>query len=204
MVDNEKSISGENEENNKEEREIKKILDEKLFKELEAKGELTESELDKYIEMFDKAKSLLVKEKITIIIKKYLEFTKEVNKYLNKNIKYELTSDKDIINNMTNENWTKHIYFKINKIEINIESDYWNKRNNDIEAEYFIAIYKGNKSTKNKLKKLEYNIKNIFSNLKFKDREYSYVYWVNVDENSTKETAEAINKLYELLKKEIK
>lgn len=99
---------------------------------------------------------------------------------------------------------TKHIYFKINKIKINIQSDYWNKRNNDIESEYFIAIYKGNKSTKNKLKKLEYNIKNIFSNLKFKDQEDRYVYWVNVDENSTKETAEAINKLYELLKKEIK
>ena len=204
IIDNEKSISEENEENNMEEREIKKILDEKLFKELEAKGELTESELDKYFEMFDKAKSLLVKEKITIIIKKYLEFTKEVNKYLNKNIKYEIISNKDIINNMTNENWTNHIYFKINKIEINIESDYWNKRNNDIEAEYFIAIYKGNKSTKNKLKKLEDNIKNIFSNLKFKDQEDRYVYWVNVDENSTKETAEAINKLYELLKKEIK
>ena len=204
MVDNEKSISGENEENNMEEREIKKILDEKLFKELEAKGELTESELDKYFEMFDKAKSLLVKEKITIIIKKYLEFTKEVNKYLNKNIKYEIISNKDIINNMTNENWTKHIYFKINKIEINIESDYWNKRNNDIEAEYFIAIYKGNKSTKNKLKKLEYNIKNIFSNLKFNDQEDRYVYWVNVDENSPKEIAQAMIDLYELLKKEIK
>ena len=204
IIDNEKSISGENEEGDLTETEIKKVLKENLFKELEAKGELTESELDKYFEMFDKAKSLLVKEKITIIIKKCLKFTKEVNKYLNKDIKYELTSDKDIINNMTNENWTNHIYFKINKIEINIESDYWNKRNNDIEAEYFIAIYKGNKSTKNKLKKLEGNIKNIFSNLKFKDQEERYVYWVNVDENSTKETAEAINKLYELLKKEIK
>ena len=204
IIDNEKSISGENEEGDMTETEIKKVLKENLFKELEAKGELTESELDKYFEMFDKAKSLLVKEKITIIIKKYLEFTKEVNKYLNKNIKYEIISNKDIINNMTNENWTKHIYFKINKIEINIESDYWNKRNNDIESEYFIAIYKGNKSTKNKLKKLEGNIKNIFSNLKFNDQEDRYVYWVNVDENSTKETAEVMIKLYELLKKEIK
>ena len=204
IIDNEKSISGENEEGDMTETEIKKVLKENLFKELETKGKLTESELDKYFEMFDKAKSLLVKEKITIIIKKYLEFTKEVNKYLNKNIKYEIISNKDIINNMTNENWTKHIYFKINKIEINIESDYWNKRNNDIEAEYFIAIYKGNKSTKNKLKKLEDNIKNIFSNLKFNDQEDRYVYWVNVDENSPKEIAQAMIDLYELLKKEIK
>ena len=157
--------------------------------------------------MFDKAKSLLVKEKITIIIKKCLKFTKEVNKYLNKDIKYELTSDKDIINNMTNENWTNHIYFKINKIEINIESDYWNKRNNDIEAEYFIAIYKGNKSTKNKLKKLEDNIKNIFSNWQFYDQyDYNrYAYLVNnVEEVSPKETAEVMIKLYELLKEEVK
>lgn len=182
------------------------MLNEKLIKELKNKGELTESELDKYFEMFNKAKSLLVKEKIIIIIKKYLEFTKEVNKYLNKNIKYEIISDKDIINNMTNENWTKHIYFKINKIEINIESDYyWYK--NDIVWEYFIAIYKGNKSTKNKLKKLEYNIKNIFYNWQFYDQDdYNrYAYLVNnVEEVSPKETAEAINKLYELLKKEIK
>ncbi|TKZ35740.1 PD-(D/E)XK nuclease family protein [Brachyspira catarrhinii] len=201
IIDNEKSISGENEENNMEEKEIKKVLNEKLIKELKSKEELTESELDKYIEMFDKAKGLLVKEKIPIIIKKHLRFTKEVNKYLNKNIKYELTSDKDIINNMTNENWTAHIYFKINKIEIKIESDYyWWK--NDIVSEYFIAIYKGNKSTKNKLKKIENDIKNIFSNLKFYDQEGRYVYLIdNVEENSPKETAEAINKLYELLKK---
>ena len=204
IIDNEKSISGENEESNMEEKEIKKVLNEKLIKELKNKGELTESKLDKYIELFDKAKDLLVKEKIPIIIKKYLEFTKEVNKYLNKNIKYEIISNKDIINNMTNENWTKHIYFKINKIEINIESDYyWYK--NDIVWEYFIAIYKGNKSTKNKLKKLEDNTKNIFSNLKFYDQEDRYVYLINnVEEVSPKETAEAINKLYELLKKEIK
>ena len=217
IIDNEKSISGENEEGDLTETEIKKVLKENLFKELEAKGELTESELDKYFEMFDKAKSLLVKEKITIIIKKYLKFTKEVNKYLNKNIKYELTSDKDIINNinMVNENSTNNIdniyfKFKVNKIEINIcDWHEWNKKNNNsyIYSEYCIAIYKGNKSTKNKLKKLEDNIKNIFYNWQFYDQDdYNrYAYLVNnVEEVSPKETAEAINKLYELLKKEIK
>ena len=217
IIDNEKSISGENEENNVEEKEIKKLLDEKLIKELKNKGELTESELDKYFEMFDKAKSLLVKEKITIIIKKCLKFTKEVNKYLNKNIKYELTSDKDIINNinMVNENSTNNIdniyfKFKVNKIEINIcDWHEWNKKNNNsyIYSEYFIAIYKGDKSTKNKLKKLEDNIKNIFYNWQFYDQDdYNrYAYLVNnVEEVSPKETAEAINKLYEFLKKEIK
>ncbi|WP_288519007.1 hypothetical protein [uncultured Brachyspira sp.] len=101
---------------------------------------------------------------------------------------------------------TKHIYFKINKIEINIESDYyWYK--NDIVWEYFIAIYKGNKSTKNKLKKLEDNIKNIFYNWQFYDQDDDnrYAYLVNnVEGVSPKETAEVMIKLYELLKKEIK
>ena len=68
-----------------------------------------------------------------------------------------------------------------------------------------LKLFYGNKSTKNKLKKLEDNIKNIFSNLKFYDQEDRYVYLINnVEEVSPKETAEAINKLYELLKKEIK
>ena len=167
--------------------------------------------------MFDKAKSLLVKEKITIIIKKCLKFTKEVNKYLNKNIKYELTSDKDIINNinMVNENSTNNIdniyfKFKVNKIEINIcDWHEWNKKNNNsyIYSEYCIAIYKGNKSTKNKLKKLEDNIKNIFYNWQFYDQDDDnrYAYLVNnVEGVSPKETAEVMIKLYELLKKEIK
>ena len=201
IIDNEKSISGENEANNMEEEEIKKLLDKEFLKELKSKGQLTEGKLDEYIELFDKAKNLLVKEKIQIIIKKHFEFTKKVNKYLNKNIKYEITSDKDIINNMENEKYTTHIYFKINKIEIYIDSGYYNEK---IVSEYYIAIYKGSKSTKNKLKKLENDIKDIFYNLKFSNQKDRYIYWVNVEENSPKEIADAISKLYELLKKEIK
>ncbi|WP_288680277.1 hypothetical protein [uncultured Brachyspira sp.] len=40
--------------------------------------------------------------------------------------------------------------------------------------------------------------------MKFNDQEDRYVYWVNVDENSPKEIAQAMIDLYELLKKEIK
>ena len=202
IIDNEKSISGENEERDMTEAEIKKVLNKNLFKELETKGELTESELDKYFEMFDKAKSLLVKEKITIIIKKCLKFTKEVNKYLNKDIKYELTSDKDIINNVINENFATHIYFKVNKIEIKIGSSYWIEKNNDIGSDYLIIIPKEDKSIKNKLKN---NIKK-FPNLEFEDQEENNRYYYEIDINNDKpeEIANSIDKLYELLKKEIK
>lgn len=202
IIDNEKSISGENEEKNMEDKEIKKVLNENLFKELETKGKLTESELDKYIEMFDKAKDLLVKEKISIITKKYLKFTKEINKYLNKNIKYELKSDKYIINNVINENFATHIYFKVNKIEIKIGSSYWIEKNNDIGSDYLIIIPKEDKSIKNKLKN---NIKK-FPNLEFEDQEENNRYYYEIDINNDKpeEIANAIDKLYELLKKEIK
>ncbi|TXJ36104.1 PD-(D/E)XK nuclease family protein [Brachyspira aalborgi] len=202
IIDNEKSISGENEESNMEEKEIKRVLNEKLIKELKNKGELTESELDKYIELFDKAKDLLVKEKIPIITKKYLKFTKEINKYLNKNIKYELKSDKDIINNVINENFATHIYFKVNKIEIKIGSSYWIEKNNDIGSDYLIIIPKEDKSIKNKLKN---NIKK-FPNLEFEDQEENNRYYYEIDINNDKpeEIANAIDKLYELLKKEIK
>ena len=202
IIDNEKSISGENEEGDMTETEIKKVLKENLFKELETKGKLTESELDKYIEMFDKAKDLLVKEKIPIITKKYLKFTKEINKYLNKNIKYELKSDKDIINNVINENFATHIYFKVNKIEIKIGSSYWIEKNNDIGSDYLIIIPKEDKSIKNKLKN---NIKK-FPNLEFEDQEENnrYYYEIDIDKDKPEEISNAIDKLYEFLKKEIK
>ena len=152
--------------------------------------------------MFDKAKDLLVKEKISIITKKYLKFTKEINKYLNKNIKYELKSDKYIINNVINENFATHIYFKVNKIEIKIGSSYWIEKNNDIGSDYLIIIPKEDKSIKNKLKN---NIKK-FPNLEFEDQEENNRYYYEIDINNDKpeEIANAIDKLYELLKKEIK
>ena len=55
------------------EAEIKKVLNENLFKEIK-----TIEKADEYIEMFDKVKNLLVKQKIQILI----EFTKKINEYI--------------------------------------------------------------------------------------------------------------------------
>ena len=197
IIDNEKSISGENEEGDMTKDEIKELLEKNLFKDIK-----TIEKADEYIEMFDKVKDLLVKEKIPIITKKYLKFTKEINKYLNKNIKYELKSDKDIINNVINENFATHIYFKVNKIEIKIGSSYWIEKNNDIGSDYLIIIPKEDKSIKNKLKN---NIKK-FPNLEFEDQEENnrYYYEIDIDKDKPEEISNAIDKLYEFLKKEIK
>lgn len=166
IIDNEKSISGENEEGDLTETEIKKVLKENLFKELEAKGELTESELDKYFEMFDKAKSLLVKEKITIIIKKYLKFTKEINKYIKaKGYKegkdYTLLTDEEIINKTKAGADAHHIDFIKDNIKLSLEN------NSNIEYYYGISYNGKDKKTINKIKNIIQTIKKYMNIDKF-------------------------------------
>ena len=68
IIDNEKSISGENEEGDMTKDEIKELLEKNLFKDIK-----TIEKADEYIEMFDKAKSLLVKEKNNNYYKKMFE-----------------------------------------------------------------------------------------------------------------------------------
>ena len=201
MVDNEKSISGENEENNMEEKEIKKVLNEKLIKELKNKGELTESELDKYIEIFDKVKDLLVIEKIKIVI----EFTKKIANYLSKKGKpYTLLKDKDIINEILNYSYPHLIEITIDNIGIFLES-HCNKKGS---IEYYFGIWKEyeNKQTKIIRKKLKNSIQDIFSNFKYHERNpyWIFIYYINTEKDNPQKIAKAMIDLYELLKKEIK
>lgn len=211
IIDNEKSISGENEGGDLTETEIKKVLKENLFKELEAKGELTESELDKYFEMFDKAKSLLVKEKITIIIKKYLKFTKEINKYIKaKGYKegkdYTLLTDEEIINKTKAGADAHHIDFIKDNIKLSLEN------NSNIEYYYGISYNGKDKKTINKIKNIIQTIKKYMNIDKFTyeyEHEEGDIYWIfwhyiEIEKDKPQEIAEVMIKLYKLLKKEIK
>ena len=203
IIDNEKSISGENEENNMEEEEIKKVLDKEFLKELKSKGELTKGKLDEYIEMFDKAKNLLVKEKIQILIK----FTKKISNYLkSKNYKegkdYTLLKDKDIINWMLESNYPKPIEFNINNIRV------WLEYEKGKMLCYF-GICTENKNMQIRIrKKLRTFIENIFNDFdKYKYREkgeWIFLYYIDIEKDNPKEIAQAMIDLYELLKKEIK
>ena len=58
IIDNEKSISGENEEGDMTETEIKKVLKENLFKEIK-----TIEKADEYIDMFNKVSELIKEQK---------------------------------------------------------------------------------------------------------------------------------------------
>lgn len=208
IIDNEKSISGENEENNMQEEEIKKVLDEKLFKELESKGQLTKGKLDEYIEMFDKVKDLLVKEKIQILIK----FTKEIANYLkSKNYKegkdYKLLSDEDIINIMSSDDGYAHdIELNINDILIWVESC-WNGEDG---IQYYFGIFTEDENKINQIKKkqLKTAIENIFNNFEYEyyeEKGWIFISYIkDIEKDKPKEIAQAMIDLYELLKKEIR
>ena len=148
IIDNEKSISGENEEGDMTEAEIKKVLNENLFKDIK-----TIEKADEYIEMFDKAKSLLVKEKITIIIKKCLKFTKEINEYIKakgykKGKDYTLLTDEEIINKTEAGADAHHIDFIKDNIKLSLEN------NSNIEYYYGISYNGKDKKTINKIKNI--------------------------------------------------
>ena len=205
--DNEKIITNPSEEDNMQEKEIKKVLDEKLFKELESKGQLTKGKLNEYIEMFDKAKDLLEKQKIQILIK----FTKEIANYLkSKNYKegkdYTLLSDEDIINGMLKYNYPHPIEFNINNIRVSLE---YEKYEGDMSC--YFGIYTFNEDMPIKLReKFKASIESIFNYSNEYRNEYReegawiFIYYIDIEKDKSSKIAQAMIDLYELLKKEIK
>ena len=204
IIDNEKSISGENEESDMTKEEIKKVLKENLFKEIK-----TVEKAKEYIEMFNKANELLEEHKKQIVkerILPFLNFTKEAAKYLeSKGYKegkdYTLFSDEDIINRMPDE-VSHHIEFNINNIKILLESWY-----EDDSIGYYFVIYTEDENIINQInkKRLKDAIENIFNNFGDSKLEGGWIdYEIKIEKDSPKKVAQAMIDLHELLKKEIK
>ena len=196
IIDNEKSISGENTEGDMTEAEIKKVLNENLFEDIK-----TIEKADEYIEMFDKVKNLLVKQKIQILI----EFTKKIANYLkSKNYKegehYTLLKDKYIIKEMLNSNYPHPIEFNINNIKVSLEYE-----RGDMSC--YFGIYTEDENMPIKIrKKLKTSIENIFNDFDEYREEgvWIFLYYIDIEKDKPQEIAEVMIKLYELLKKEIK
>ena len=196
IIDNEKSISGENEEGDMTEAEIKKVLKENLFEDIK-----TIEKANEYIEMFDKVKNLLVKQKIQILI----EFTKKIDNYLkSKNYKegehYTLLKDKYIIKEMLNSNYPHPIEFNINNIKVSLEYE-----RGDMSC--YFGIYTEDENMPIKIrKKLKTSIENIFNDFDEYREEgvWIFLYYIDIKKDKPQEIAEVMIKLYELLKKEIK
>ena len=218
IIDNEKSISGENMEGDMTNLKVEKVLEKELFQKIKNKdGNIETDEIQSYIDMFQNQVIPLLEKKIAenrkaIIekdIKPCLKFTKEVTKYLKsqgykENKDYNLLKDEDIINNMSEKDcYSHHIEFDINNIGVWLESC-CNEYSSDISYHFGIFTDDSNAITKI-IKKLKNSIKNIFSDFEYNENEeWIFVYYINTEKDNPQRIAQAMIDLYELLKKEIK
>ena len=217
IIDNEKSISGENTEGDMTKPKVEKILEKELFQKIKNEnGNIETDEIQSYIDMFQNQVIPLLEKKIVenrkaIIekdIKPCLKFTKEVAKYLkSKGYKegkdYNLLKDEDIINDMSVCGYPHHIEFNINNIGVWLESC-CNEYSSDISYHFGIFTDDSNAITKI-IKKLKNSIKSIFSDFEYNENEeWIFVYYINTEKDNPQKIAKAMIDLYELLKKEIK
>ncbi|TXJ44328.1 hypothetical protein EPJ70_08855 [Brachyspira aalborgi] len=200
IIDNEKSISGENEEDNMKEKRIKQILEDNILKKINTKErKIEEEELQLYINVFSKAKDLLEMERKRAIIEKiipnYLDFTKKISKYLKNNKYFNIYKSKEIIDNLTSGELLHHI----DSVYLYLQSDI--DFNNKSVSSYCFGVC-GLPDINNKIRK---SVQNIFNN-KFKDnkKDWDFFYKIDINNDKPEEIAEVMIKLYELLKKEIK
>ena len=201
IIDNEKSISGENEEGDMTETEIKKVLKENLFKDIK-----TIEKADEYIDMFNKAKELL-EEHRNLIVKKqistFLNFTKEVAKKLEKqSYKKGDAPDKDTYCICDDNHVIEHGCHWLGLGElIFLQAHY----DNSMIYHFGVCVGKNDIKMKRKIKKLQETIKNIFD-FEYHENSDEWIldYNQNIENENPKKIAEVMIKLYELLKKEIK
>ena len=199
MVDNEKSISGENEEDNMKEKRIKQILEDNILKKINTKErKIEEEELQLYINVFSKAKDLLEMERKRAIIEKiipnYLDFTKKISKYLKNNKYFNIYKPKEIIDNLTSGELLHHIDSEYLYLQSDIDF------NNKSVSSYCFGIC----SIPNINNKIKKEIQKIFNN-KFKDKKgWDFYYKIDINNDKPQKIAKAMIDLYELLKKEIK
>ena len=199
IIDNEKSISGENEEDNMKEKRIKQILEDNILKKINTKErKIEEEEFQLYINVFSKAKDLLEMERKRAIIEKiipnYLDFTKKISKYLKNNKYFNIYKPKEIIDNLTSGELLHHIDSEYLYLQSDIDF------NNKSVSSYCFGIC-GIPNINNKIKK---EVQKIFNN-KFKDKKgWDFYYKIDINNDKPEEIAKAMIDLYELLKKEIK
>ena len=199
IIDNEKSISGENEEDNMKEKRIKQILEDNILKKINTKErKIEEEELQLYINVFSKAKDLLEMERKRAIIEKiipnYLDFTKKISKYLKNNKYFNIYKPKEIIDNLTSGELLHHIDSEYLYLQSDIDF------NNKSVSSYCFGIC-GIPNINNKITK---EVQKIFNN-KFKDKKgWDFYYKIDINNDKPEEIAKAMIDLYELLKKEIK
>ena len=208
IIDNEKSISGENKERDDMIKdEIKELLEKNLFKEIK-----TVDKAQEYIDMFNKANELFEEHKKLIVknrILPYLDFTRKIyNELENKDV-YWLLTDTEIIENMLKNGYSHNLEFSRKEVYLMIEIHDDDLVGNG-NIEYYFGIYTEEVKFQNKLREKINEIKKRFDKFcidyNFRDCEgaWMYYYHIDIDKDKPEEIANAIDKLYDFLKTEIK
>ena len=179
---------------------IQKLLEEHLFNDIQ-----TVEDAEEYKQMFNKINLILEDRKKTIISNKMInifEFSKRIIDYfIIDDIKnYNQLGYEKVIKDML-YNWYSHIidfsYIKESQIVLESSRDEY-----DTIYSYF-GIYTDDVELIKQIKKLDKNINNIFEKFSKDSSGWIYKYNINIEEDNPEKIAEAMIKLYNLLKENL-
>lgn len=177
---------------------IQKLLEENIFKDIQ-----TVEDAEEYKQIFNSVIDIINEKEIYIRLLPSINFTKQVLNYLKSNDKlksYTFLTEKEIVSeifNKGNKGYPHNIEFKtINDASVWLESHCYN--NTDVE--FYFGIYTENEQAIKKIKKLDKDIDNIFEKFSKSSEYWIYQYNINTEEDNPEEIAEAMIKLYNLLK----
>lgn len=180
---------------------IQKLLEEHLFNDIQ-----TVEDAEEYKQMFNKINLILEDRKKTIISNKMInifEFSKRIIDYfIIDDIKnYNQLGYEKVIKDMLYNNWYSHIidfsYIKESQIVLESSRDEY-----DTIYSYF-GIYTDDVELIKQIKKLDKNINNIFEKFSKDSSGWIYKYNINIEEDNPEKIAEAMIKVYNLLKENL-
>ena len=176
---------------------IQKLLEENIFKDIQ-----TVEDAEEYRKIFTSVIDIINQKQIHIIVKPHIEFTEKVLDYLKKNDElksYKFLTEIKIINDIYQEGYSHNIKYSFcnGEVELILESS---------KDCFFLHIYLYNLNDNKKYnilrKKLNLEINKIFCKF-YEDKNYVYRYNIDTEKDSPEEIAEAMIKLYNLLKENL-
>lgn len=176
---------------------IQKLLEENIFKDIQ-----TVEDAEEYKQIFNKINLVLEDRKKTIISNKMInifEFSKRIIDYfiINDIKNYNELGYEKVIKD-TLYNMYSHIidFSYIKESQIVLESS----RDEYDTIYFYFGIYTDDVELIKQIKKLDKNINNIFEKFSKDSSGWIYKYDINTEEDSPEKIAEAMIKLYNLLK----
>ncbi|MEI0508682.1 PD-(D/E)XK nuclease family protein [Brachyspira intermedia] len=176
---------------------IQKLLEDNIFQDIQ-----TVEDAEEYRKIFTSVIDIINEKEIHIIVKPHIEFTEKVLDYLKNNDKskyYIFLTERKIINDIYQEGYSHNIKYSFcnGEVELILESS---------KDCFFLHIYLPNFNDNKKYnilrKKLNLEINKIFCKF-YEDKNYVYRYNIDTEKDSPEEIAEAMMKLYNLLKENL-